>query len=494
MSVLSLGAMTFGSGMPPVTTVDEQRRARDGRPRARRGREPDRHRRRVRVRAVGGDPRALRAGAGRRRDDVLVATKCGFGSHDAGALSYDNVVAACEASLGRLGLDHIDLYQLHRPDRTTPIEETLRALDDLVARGLVRAVGTSNFRAWETSAAVARQRALGRPAFTATQLYYSLVAREAEHELIPECRADDLGVIVWSPLSSGFLTGRYRATGDGSRRGSAHDVHVPARRSRAGGAGPGRAGRGRRRPRRVDGAGGAGVGAGAAGDHVGHRRRQQPRAARRQPRRRRPRAHRRRSSPPSTRPPRWRRSTRRGGIPPWASPAPPTSFTDRGAADVSEWTDRDQRQADAAAQYEHIMTTPAPPAIGAYIDAGVIGFVFGEMWRRGVLTPRDRRWVTLACVGAADAPVPMETHTYAALEQRRRHQRGDRRVPAVLRDPDGLAQGLGDEPRRSSPPWRRSPRSGARRCSSRGSCRGPTRSTTTFAARAARPRTRRCTA
>jgi len=82
---------------------------------------------------------------------------------------------------------------------------------------------------------------------------------------------------------------------------------------------------------------------------------------------------------------------------------------------VSEWTDREQRQADAKAQYEHIMTTPAPPAIGAYIDAGVIGFVFGEMWRRGVLTPRDRRWVTLACVGTADAPIPMETHTYAAL-------------------------------------------------------------------------------
>ena len=82
---------------------------------------------------------------------------------------------------------------------------------------------------------------------------------------------------------------------------------------------------------------------------------------------------------------------------------------------MSEWTDRNERQADAKAQYEHIMTTPAPPAIGAYIDAGVIGFVFGEMWRRGVLTPRDRRWITLACVGAADAPIPMETHTYAAL-------------------------------------------------------------------------------
>ena len=82
---------------------------------------------------------------------------------------------------------------------------------------------------------------------------------------------------------------------------------------------------------------------------------------------------------------------------------------------MSEWTSRDDRQRDAQAQYEHIMTTPAPPAMGAYIDAGVIGFVFGEMWRRGVLTPRDRRWITLACVGAADAPIPMETHTYAAL-------------------------------------------------------------------------------
>ena len=212
MSVLSLGAMTFGSGMPPVTTVDERdARAMIDRALAAGVNLIDT----ADVYAFGQSEeilgRCVRALHGRRRDDVLVATKCGFGSHDAGALSYDNVVAACEASLGRLGLDHIDLYQLHRPDRATPLEETLRALDDLVARGLVRTTGTSNFRAWETSAAVARQRALGRPAFTATQLYYSLVAREAEHELIPECRADDLGVIVWSPLSSGFLTGRYRA-------------------------------------------------------------------------------------------------------------------------------------------------------------------------------------------------------------------------------------------------------------------------------------------
>jgi aryl-alcohol dehydrogenase-like predicted oxidoreductase len=214
VSVLSLGAMTFGTGMPPVTTVEE----RDARLMFDRAIDAgvnlidtaDVYAFGQSEEILGRCVRAL----GGRRDDVLVATKCGFGSHDAGALSYDSVIAACEASLARLGLDHIDLYQLHRPDRATPIDETLRALDDLVARGLVRAVGTSNFRAWETAAAVAHQRALGRPAFTATQLYYSLVAREAEHELIPECRADDLGVIVWSPLSSGFLTGRYRNPGN----------------------------------------------------------------------------------------------------------------------------------------------------------------------------------------------------------------------------------------------------------------------------------------
>src|SRR4029077_15875712 len=101
-----------------------------------------------------------------------------------------------------------------------PIEETLRALDDLVARGLVRETGTSNFRAFENAAAVAHQRALARPAFTAAQLYYSLVGREAEHELIPQCRADDLGVIVWSPLSSGYLTRRYSSgTGEAAPGG-----------------------------------------------------------------------------------------------------------------------------------------------------------------------------------------------------------------------------------------------------------------------------------
>jgi len=82
---------------------------------------------------------------------------------------------------------------------------------------------------------------------------------------------------------------------------------------------------------------------------------------------------------------------------------------------MSDWKNRDERQKAAAAEYEHIMTTPSPPPMGAYIDAGVIGFVFGEMWRRGVLTPRDRRWITLSCLGADDSAYPIESHVWAAL-------------------------------------------------------------------------------
>src|SRR6476646_169397 len=82
---------------------------------------------------------------------------------------------------------------------------------------------------------------------------------------------------------------------------------------------------------------------------------------------------------------------------------------------MAEWTNSDDRRADARAEYEHVRKTPSPDATGAYINAGVIGFVFGEMWRRGILTPRDRRWITLSCVGAADAAFPIESHVWAAL-------------------------------------------------------------------------------
>ena len=163
-----------------------------------------------------------------RRDEVVIATKCGFGApggRGPGGLAYANVIAACEASLRRLAVDVIDLYQLHRPDRATPIEDTLRALDDLVAAGKVRAVGNSNFRAWETAGALAHQRAHGRPAFCSVQVYYSLVGRDVEHEILPQCRADGLGVVVYSPLAGGYLSGKYRGStevadgGEGRRAG-----------------------------------------------------------------------------------------------------------------------------------------------------------------------------------------------------------------------------------------------------------------------------------
>ncbi len=214
VSVLSFGAMTFGAGQPPITTVDERDAARMV------GRALDAGVNLFDTADVYGNGtseeilgRVLRG----RRDDVLIATKVGFGSHAPGALSYDNVIAGCEGSLRRLGTDRIDLYQLHRPDRTTPLEETMRALDDLVTRGLVRDIGTSNYRAWETAGAVERQRALDRRAFTSAQLYYSLVGRDVEHELLPQCRATGVGVLVWSPLAGGLLTGRYADGGEGRR-------------------------------------------------------------------------------------------------------------------------------------------------------------------------------------------------------------------------------------------------------------------------------------
>src|ERR1700761_3401767 len=82
---------------------------------------------------------------------------------------------------------------------------------------------------------------------------------------------------------------------------------------------------------------------------------------------------------------------------------------------MAQWSNSEERQAGARQCYEHINTTTSPPDIGAYINAGVIGFVFGEMWQRGVLTPRDRRWITLACVGVMDAHVPIQSHVWAAL-------------------------------------------------------------------------------
>ncbi|HEY3871719.1 MAG TPA: aldo/keto reductase [Actinocrinis sp.] len=148
-----------------------------------------------------------------RRDEVLLATKVrmsmGSGPNDAG-LSRHHVIAGCEESLRRLGTDHIDLYQVHEWDGQTPLEETLGALDLLVRSGKVRYVGASNYAAWQLMKALGTAERHGLPRFVSQQIYYSLQAREAEYELVPLAVDQGLGVLVWSPLAGGLLSGRYR--------------------------------------------------------------------------------------------------------------------------------------------------------------------------------------------------------------------------------------------------------------------------------------------
>ncbi|MEV0393480.1 aldo/keto reductase [Polymorphospora rubra] len=151
-----------------------------------------------------------------RRDEVVVATKFGMDMEGAngadrgarGARRY--VVRAVEASLRRLGTDHIDLYQMHRPDPATPIEETLSALDDLVRAGKVRYLGNSNFAGWQIADAdwTARTRNLTR--FVSAQNHYNLVERDAETEVVPACERFGLGLLPFFPLASGLLSGKYR--------------------------------------------------------------------------------------------------------------------------------------------------------------------------------------------------------------------------------------------------------------------------------------------
>ena len=156
-----------------------------------------------------------RALAGRRHE-VFVATKVrgrmGPGANEVG-LSRLHIIQACEASLRRLGTDYIDLYQIHRGDPAADIEETLGALTDLVRAGKVRYIGCSNLPAWELMKALGISRQRGLEAFKTTQSYYALVGREIERETIPLLRDQGLGLLVWSPLAGGFLTGKFTRSG-----------------------------------------------------------------------------------------------------------------------------------------------------------------------------------------------------------------------------------------------------------------------------------------
>jgi aryl-alcohol dehydrogenase-like predicted oxidoreductase len=141
------------------------------------------------------------------RDRIVLATKV------APPLAPDRVLASAEASLRRLGVEAIDLFQLHSWDQHAPLEETLAALDELVRAGKVRYAGCSNFTAEHVGAALALGGARGRPRMQSVQPVYNLALREIERELLPLCRAEGVGVMTYSPLGAGFLTGKYRQGG-----------------------------------------------------------------------------------------------------------------------------------------------------------------------------------------------------------------------------------------------------------------------------------------
>ena len=148
-----------------------------------------------------------------RRSNVIIATKFGYAMgddpNDRGGSRY-HIMKAVDASLKRLQTDYIDFYQMHIPDLTTPIEETLRALDDLVRAGKVRYIGCSNFAAWQLCEALWTSRANKLESFVTVQTRYNVLERHIEAEMVPCCKAYGIGVIPWGPLAGGFLTGKYR--------------------------------------------------------------------------------------------------------------------------------------------------------------------------------------------------------------------------------------------------------------------------------------------
>jgi len=147
-----------------------------------------------------------------KRDNILIATKCGFRSGDNlidTGLSYRHIIGSVEGSLKRLGTDYIDIYQIHIVDPLTPLEETLRALEDVIRRGYVRYIGFCNLPAWKAAKMMGIQERLNYSPFIVAQMYYSLLGRDIEHEVVPLAQNQRLGILAWSPLSSGFLSGKY---------------------------------------------------------------------------------------------------------------------------------------------------------------------------------------------------------------------------------------------------------------------------------------------
>ena len=160
---------------------------------------------------IGGSEEFLGKALGPRRKDIVLATKVGMTmEHGRSGASRHTIIAGVEDSLRRLNTDWIDLYQQHQPDPLTPIEETLRAFDDLIRAGKVRYIGCSNLRAWQVVEAQWTARTHGLTPFASCQNEYSLLMRRADQELMPMMQANGMGLLPYYPLASGALTGKYR--------------------------------------------------------------------------------------------------------------------------------------------------------------------------------------------------------------------------------------------------------------------------------------------
>lgn len=166
---------------------------------------------------------------GTHREEMLLLTKVRFpmgeGPNDAG-LSRHHIIRGCEESLKRLGTDYIDIYQLHEWDGQTPLSETLGALQTLVEQGKIRYAGVSNYTGWQLLKALAIAEREHLPRFVSEQIYYSLQGRDAESELLPAAEDQGLGVLVWSPLAGGLLSGKYSRGEDGQITGPQGSRHL----------------------------------------------------------------------------------------------------------------------------------------------------------------------------------------------------------------------------------------------------------------------------
>jgi aryl-alcohol dehydrogenase-like predicted oxidoreductase len=164
------------------------------------------------------------------RKDVVIATKfygvMGDKPNDRGA-SRGHIMDSVEASLERLQVDHIDLYQIHATDQITPIDETLRALDDLVSSDMVRYIGVSNWQAWRIEKALGISERRGFARFETVQAYYSIAGRDLEREIVPMMAEEKLGLMVWSPLAGGLLSGKYGPGAPGNGEGRRANFDFP---------------------------------------------------------------------------------------------------------------------------------------------------------------------------------------------------------------------------------------------------------------------------